>query len=419
VTAPDPAWVVVHAEREGQVGEVLGYTAVSPGTSRDVEVAIDPLQATDSLAVMLHTNAGDAGAFEFPGVDAPLQEGGKVVAASFAIERQMRLPEIQVSDQDVLEDGLVRIEQVHTSGPAWVVIHGEADGGIGPVLGFAYVDGGTSRDVVVHLPWRSATPTLYAMLHEDTGQAQRFEFPEEDLPVLVVGEPVVEVFAVTYPPNVVVFDQPVIDNQIVVERVISNGPGWLAVYADEGGSPGFIIGNAPLADGLNEDVTVGLLGSGVTDQLFIFLHEDTEPGNEFDFPVADPQIVYQGRIPNPFSFRTDPGNYLGSRDQALQMEGNEAVVSIPFTVTEVDAWAVVYTDDGGELGEIIGRTWLPAGVNRNVLVTIDPEQATGTLYAVLHWDAGTAQKFEPGGADVPFQRNLRIIQSPFSIIQEP
>jgi hypothetical protein len=331
----------------------------------------------------------------------------------------MALPDIQVSDQDVLEDGLVRIEQVQAPGPAWVVVYGEADGGIGPVLGFTYVDGGTTRDVVVHFPWRNGTPDLYAMLHEDNGRPQRFDFPEDDLPVLVAGEPVVAPFSVTYPPNLLVFDQPVIDNQIVVDRVISNGPGWLAVYADEEGSPGFIIGNAPLADGLNEMVFVDLLGSEVTDQLFIFLHEDTEPGNAFDFPVADPQIMYQGRIPNPFHFRTDPGNYLGSRDQAVETAGDETAVSIPFAVTEVDAWAVVYTDDGGELGEIIGRTWLPAGVNRDVLVTIDPEQMTDTLYAVLHWDAGTAQKFEPGGADVPFKRNLRIIQSPFSIIQEP
>ncbi|MBK9613796.1 hypothetical protein [Candidatus Amarobacter glycogenicus] len=73
-------------------------------------------------------------------------------------------------------------------------------------------------------------------------------------------------------------DQPVIGGTITVERVISNGPGWLVVYQDEGGSPGLIIGSAPLVDGLNEQVPVSVRESGVTPQLFIFLHEDTEPG---------------------------------------------------------------------------------------------------------------------------------------------
>lgn len=421
VTVREPAWVVIHAEREGQIGEVLGQTAVSPGVSSAVEITIDPLQATDTLSAMIHVNVGSEETFDFPGKDNPLLENGATVSQSFAIERQMALPEIQASDQTILEDGLVRIDAVRAPGPGWVVIHAQEAGAIGPILGAGFVKAGLTEDVVIRIPWREGTPTLYAMLHEDDGREQRFDFPEDDLPVLAIGEPVVAEIQTTYPPNLVIFDQPVIDNRIVVERVISNGPGWVVVYAaDEEGGPGIIIGSAALADGLNEQVSVGLLGAAVTEQLFIFLHEDTAPGDAFNFPAADFQIMYQGRIANPFSFRTNPGNYLGSRDQALQeVDGGETAVTIPFTVTEVDAWAVIYTDDEGELGEIIGQTWLAPGVNRDVRVVIDPEQATDTLYAVLHWDAGTIQDFEPGGTDIPFQRNLSIISVPFSVISEP
>ena len=417
VTVLEPAWVVVHAEREGEVGEVLGQTAVSPGTSTNVAVVIDPLQATDDLVAMLHSNAGSENSFDFPGDDEPLLMDGTTIAQSFAIDRQLQLPEIEVSDQEILEDGLVRIERVRSPKPGWVVIHAQEDDAIGAVLGFAFVEAGVTENVVAHIPWREGTPTLYAMLHEDVGREQRFDFPDEDLPLLAMGEPVVAEMQVTYPPNLVIFDQPVIDNQIVVDRVISDGPGWLVVYADEEGSPGIIIGSAALQDGLNEQVSVGLLGAEVTEQLFIFLHEDTEPGDAFNFPAADFQITYQGRIVNPFSFKTNAGNYLGSQDQVLTEVDGETAVTIPFTVTEVDAWVVIYTDDEGELGEIIGQTWLPPGVNRNVSVPIDPEQATDTLYAVLHWDAGTIKDFEPGGTDIPFQRNLSIIQSPFTVIR--
>jgi hypothetical protein len=419
VTVLEPSWLVIHAEREGQVGEVLGETAVSVGTSTDVEILIDPLQATDRLTAMIHVDNGREGDFEFPGEDDPLLENGSTIAHSFAIERLMDLPEIQAIDQEILEDGLVRIDSVRAPGPGWVAIHAQEDDVIGSILGFTFVEAGQTDDVVVHIPWREATPALVAMLHEDGGEAQRFDFPDEDLPVLALGEPVVAEFQVTYPPHLVVFDQPVIDNTVIIDRVISNGPGWLVVYADEGDSPGLIIGSAPLADGLNEAVSVELLGSDVTEQLFIFLHEDTEPGDGFVSPTIDPQLMYQGRIANPFSFNTDPGNYIGSQDQVLQEVDGETAVLVPFAVTEVDAWAVIYNDDGGERGEVIGQTWLAPGVNRDVLVTIDPELVTDTLYAVLHWDAGTTQDFEPGGTDVPFQRNRSIIQSPFSIIQEP
>ena len=417
VTVLEPAWVVIHAERNGQVGEVLGYTAVSAGTSADVAVTIDPLAATDELAAILHSDAGQEGEFEFPGVDEPLKNGTAVVSQSFAITRDLELPALTVADQEVAEDGLVRINSVTAPASGWVVIHADDEGTIGPILGFTFVEAGESADVVVHIPWRQGTPVLYAMLHEDNGRANRFDFPNDDLdlPLLVTGEPVVAEFQATYPPDVLVLDQPVVDGTITVERVISNGPGWLVVYQDNDGSPGLIIGSAPLEDGLNEQVTVEVREAGVTDQLFIFLHEDTEPGGGFNFPTADPQITYQGRLPNPFSFQTNPGNYLTTQDQALTVDGEETAVIVPLVVADTAVWVVVHTDNEGELGDIIGQTWVPAGINRHVTVTIDAEQATPTLYAVLHLDAGTLEEFEPDGADVPLQRNRAIIRSPFVI----
>jgi hypothetical protein len=419
VTVLEPAWVVIHAERDGQVGEVLGYTAVSPGATDDVEVTIDPLAATDQLAAILHVDAGEEGEFEFPGVDEPLQNETAVVSQSFAITRDLALPAITATDQAVREDGLVRLDGVTMLVPGWLVIHADDDGAIGPILGHTFVEAGETADVVVHIPWRQGTPVLHAMLHEDDGRANRFDYPDGDMPVLVAGEPAVTAINVTYPPDVLVLDQPVISTTVTVERVISNGPGWLVVYADDGaGRPGLIIGSAALADGLNEQVVVSVQTSSVTDQLFIFLHEDTEAGDNFNFPAADPQITYEGRIPNPFGFRTNPGNYLATRDQALSSDSAETTVIVPLVVAEIDTWVVVYSDDEGELGEILGQTWLSAGINREIPVVIDGEGVTAVLHAALHYDAGTPQEFEPGGTDVPILRNRAIIRAPFSILAE-
>jgi hypothetical protein len=416
VTMPEPAWLVIRAERDGQVGEVLGYAPVEMGRNEAVEVVIDPLAATERLTAVLHLDAGTPGAFEFPGPDEPLLFDGEPVARSFAIERAMRLPALSAADQDVLEDGLVRLASIYLLSPGWVAIHAEADDAPGPVLGHTFVPAGEHEGVVVHIPWRQGTPRLYAMLYADNGRAQRFDHPEDDLPILVAGEPVVASFAATYPPDLVVLDQPVVDGSITVERVISNGPGWLVVYRDEGGAPGLIIGSAPLDDGLNEQVVAPVRAANVTEQLFIFLHEDTEPGGGFNFPAADPQITYQGRIPNPFSFRTNPGNYLITRDQKVGAEVGETAVTLPYVVADVPLWAVIYSADDGELGEIIGQTWLPAGIARDVSILIDPDLMTETLYAVLHLDAGEREVFEPAGPDVPLQRNRTFIRSPFTIL---
>ncbi|MBK9613795.1 hypothetical protein [Candidatus Amarobacter glycogenicus] len=100
--------------------EVLGFSAVAPGTTPDVEVTIDPLAATDRLTAMLHVDAGTEGEFEFPGVDEPLRGDTAVISQSLAIIRDMQLPAITAADQDISEDGLVRIEIVTLTNPGWV-----------------------------------------------------------------------------------------------------------------------------------------------------------------------------------------------------------------------------------------------------------------------------------------------------------
>ncbi|MBK9613797.1 hypothetical protein [Candidatus Amarobacter glycogenicus] len=83
------------------------------------------------------------------------------------------------------------------------------------------------------------------------------------------------------------------------------------------------------------------------------------------------------------------------------MDGEDTAVTVPLVVAETAVWVVIHTDNEGELGNIIGQTWVPAGINREVVVRIDAAQITPTLYAVLHVDAGTLQEGEPGGTDVP------------------
>lgn len=413
VTATEPGWVVVHAVRNGEVAEVLGFTAVAVGNSQDVTVQIDPLQATDTLAAVLHVDKGFAGEFEFPGADVPITGGNGSVSGEFAIELEVTLPSINVTDQEVLDDGLVQIASVVALADGWLLLHADEGGNVGEVLGFTAVQTGENNNLVVSIPWRGATPTLHAMLYEDNGRSQLLDYLVEDLPVLVQGQPVLTSFHVTLPPDVFIYDQPVVSGTITIERVISNGPGWVSVLYEEDGQPGLIIGFAALQDGLNEQVVVELEESAVTNQLFIQLHQDLEPFDEFDYPRSDPTLIYQGRAVAPFAFRINPGNYLFTQDQPAI----ENSIVVPLAVVESAGWVVIYNDDEGQLGDVVGHAPLNAGINRDVVVEVDQEQTTPMLYAALHLDAGTAGQFEyPDGPDVPFQRNLTVIQSPFALL---
>ena len=144
---------------------------------------------------------------------------------------------------------------------------GGGGGGRGGAAGGVRGGGGQHGTAPAPTDRRYAAPTLHAVLHEDDGEAGVLEFPAADRPLLVNGQPVVAAFTAHYPPDILVYDQPFIDGAIAVERVISEGPGWLAIYSDQDGQPGLIIGFAALEDGLNAAIRVALTASAVTDQL--------------------------------------------------------------------------------------------------------------------------------------------------------
>ncbi len=89
---------------------------------------------------------------------------------------------VTVSDQDA-SAGQVHIDEIQTSGPSWIVIHTQSNGGPGPVIGYSPVPDGRSTDVTVDIDASAATPVLYAMLHTDAGTVGMYEFPGADVPV--------------------------------------------------------------------------------------------------------------------------------------------------------------------------------------------------------------------------------------------
>lgn len=409
VTLPVPGWLVIYRSMDGKPDEIIGSVSLAAGAHKDVRVIVNTDLATQQLFARVHIDVGAEGVFEYPGGDGPFPDDP---GAEFTVELLLPQPQIEVAAQDVAEDGLITVAHVELLEPAWILIHTDDDGEIGPVIGGVLLEEGTYENVPLAIDWRRATPTLHAVLHEDDGAAGVVDFPDGDMPILVNGSPIVATFAATYPPDIVVYDQPMIDGTVTIERTISQGPGWLVIYNEIDGQPGLIIGSAPLTDGLNEVISVKLTQSAVTEQLFARLHEDTEPGNAFNFPNQDPAVRYNNRLPNAAGFRVGNNALAFMRDQKLI----DDAVSVDVIVSPVEGWAAVYADDDGAPGELLGSVWFSAGVNRNVAIELDPVPVeSSTLYLALYQDLGKPKIFEPG-LDLPLSNeDNRPIRVPFDL----
>lgn len=415
VIAPESGWLAVLAANEGE--KVLGYTAVAPGLNESVTVTIDPLQASPELTAVLLNDAGEAGAFEFPGADEPMT--AETAVADFTITIEMPLPSITVTDQTISEAGQATIAEVVALEPGWLLIHADADGAIGELLGFTRVEAGKQANLVVPLQWRQATPRLYAVLHQDAERPNRMDGVDVEPVVVVNGSPIVSPFSVSLPLDVFVLDQPVVDGNVVVERVVVNDPAWLVIYFDDEGLPGRIIGFAPLQPGVNERIEAPIVETAVTSPLHILIHEDTKPGDDFDFPANDPPLRVNGQFQNSITFATNPGSYFLTSDQVWEVNEAEqtAVVTVPLVVLDRNVWLVIYNDVDGAAAELVGRVALPPGIHRNVPITIDLDGATDLLHAALHRDEDEIGEFEfPDGVDTPFGGSANLVQSPFSRI---
>jgi predicted lipoprotein with Yx(FWY)xxD motif len=85
VVSNGPGWIVIHADKNGAPGPVLGHSAVKDGENDNVTVKLAAEGRTDTLYAMLHTDAGTVGTYEFPGADGPVSVDGKVVTPAFKV----------------------------------------------------------------------------------------------------------------------------------------------------------------------------------------------------------------------------------------------------------------------------------------------------------------------------------------------
>lgn len=413
----DFGWMVIHADNgEGAPGPVIGFSPLSPGMNFNINVELDVAAATPTLFAMLHADTNEIGTYEFgtvDGADGPVRDENGVITPPFTAEL------VQMSDQFVSEGNTVTAAVVSTAQDGWLVIHADNGGSPGPVLGQTLVEAGTTTDVEVVLAG-DLTPQLWPMLHVDTGEAGVYEFGEvegADGPVNIGG---VLTFPISTVPAMRVPDQiafgsdamggDMMEPTLVADTVLSEGPGWLVVHADSDGSPGPVIGFAPVASGINFDVMVVLDTEGLTPVLWPMLHVDTGTEEVYEFGEvegADGPVIIDGNV------LTFPINGAPSIVYNGTLTGTTLVVEQ--ALIDGTGWMVIHADNNGSPGAVLGFTPILEGLNSDISVELSEDGLTETVFPMLHYDTGVAGEYEFGtveGEDGPVIVQGNVVTGP-------
>lgn len=421
IVSPGPGWMVIHADNDGAPGPVIGQRELSPGENFNVAVEIDAAAATPTLYAMLHEDTGEMGVYEFgqvEGADGPVVVDGAPVTPAFGVAV------INATDQFLSEDTFTAAS-VTIDAPGWLVIHADGGGSPGPVLGQTFVEAGTTANVAVALEG-DITDTLWPMLHFDTGEEGTYEFGQvegADGPVVLNGAVATAQFWTV--PHMRVPDQIVMggDNMddmmmapaVTADSVLSEGPGWLVIHADGGGSPGPVIGFAPVEDGTNLDVVVELDAEGLTPVLFPMLHVDTGEEGTYEFGQvegADGPVTVNDAV---VVFPIDAAPSI-----VYEVTGGEGQVTVEQALIDAPGWLVIHADGDGAPGPVIGFAPLTPGLNTDIEVSVDMDGMTPTVFPMLHYDTGEAGVYEFGqveGADLPVAVNGNVVTGPAEVMQ--
>jgi hypothetical protein len=323
VTSDVAGFVVIHADKNGVPHHVVGVAPIPAGTTENVSVMIDGAMATPTLHAMLHVDDSTAGVFEWaqnPAADAPLT--GSYTTFTVAA--------IVAFDQQPIENTVIVAAAILAEG-GWLVVHADASGQPGPVLGQAPLVPGTNPAVIVPLLAEGQTPVLWPMLHFDTNELGAYEFGQvegADAPVAINEQIAMRPINLAAAPTLLLADGTPLESTTVpyiipapnqtldtatpgatgelrIDSALSVGAGVIDVHADEGGHPGASLGHLVVPDGESASVAVPLAPPPSLPDMTLpalvwaMLHSDTNANGQYEYlkiPGVDLPVVYNGAV---------------------------------------------------------------------------------------------------------------------------
>lgn len=430
VNVDQDGWIVVHASEDGGpvVPDIISEPVlVESGESSDIEVTLNDFSSLSdgaSVWVMLHTDDGEAGVYEFDGangLDNPITtEEGDIVMNEITISA----PSVSVTDQ-VVNENMVTIEEVNAAVDGWIVIHeDDGEGNPGPVIGQTFVEAGSNADVMIDLgdATFSGDEMLFPMLHIESPADGEYGFPDNGDGPEVFGDNVIVVgFETQAPTGSITVENQVVDaNTITVSDLTVNATAWVVVHASNAAGDGpqvpeIISTPVQLEAGSNANVEIELTETVVGgDEIYVMLHTENGTIGEYEFDGAN---GFDGPITTEMITIDAPTGTINASNQIVQ--GNTITAS-NLTVNAT-AWVVVHASneagDGPQVPEIISTpVQLEAGSNDNVEIELTEAVNGGdVLYVMLHTENGTIGEYEFDGAngfDGPITTQAITVEAP-------
>lgn len=84
---------------------------------------------------------------------------------------------------------------------------------------------------------------------------------------------------------------------IVIANAVSVGPGWVAVFADDNGAPGELLGYGQVHDGLNFEIKVYWSHYPMPGQYIVQLQKDAGVAGKFEYPGPDEPVLDANGMP--------------------------------------------------------------------------------------------------------------------------
>jgi hypothetical protein len=376
---------------------------------------------------MLHYDTNGNGEYEFAGgdLDGPVRVEGNVLVAPMAVSL--------IDAPDQLVDGSLTARAVTIDQPGFLVVHIQQDGGPGPVLGTTLLEPGMSSEVVVEFTNNDILPTtvLYPMLHYDTDGNGVYEFAGGELDGIVStgGQlafgPVWTASHMRAHGQVTIYsdataaamgDMSGMQPMFHARSVLLDQNGFLVVHISQDGAPGPVAGVLFLEAGYHEHVAVPLDMmdiSEVTPTVFPMLHYDTDGNGVYEFAGGDLDgiVVVDG---TPVFF---PVNIAPSFTASAQAPADNTL-TFSEVVADAPGFLVIHDDNGGAPGPVLGVVRVQAGVNMNVVVTLDQgTPSTTTVFPMLHYDTNLNGQYEFAGGELdgPVRVRGEVVVGPLDI----
>lgn len=156
-------------------------------------------------------------------------------------------------------------------------------------------------------------------------------------------------------PEIEVSDQAIENGTVTVDSVVSDGPGWIVIHADNNGAPGEVAGWEAVQDGENTDVVVEIDMDIATETLYAMLHSDLGTEGTYEFPGADVPVTVDGQA-LVMSFTV-----TGLEQETATPEATTAVTATTEVTATVGTTGTVETEEPGQLPETGGPStpWTP------------------------------------------------------------